>query len=325
MCHSKRQGPAIAAIDKFSKLLPAVSGYLDAEMVPMFPFFAETFRGDAFIFGYQATLVAESINHMMKRDFPPHIHNLTEIRDSYTRSHPVKVLGMKHRMERQSCREHFLRTLVRAPVSRVLCDLIDARVHESGQWYVIRSLHNDDEFEVTVENEKRWMIRTDTPDPRCECNKTSGTGRPCPHLIVLHSQFGEQFFPIAFIAGLWLPGVPTDQIPCLPILTLKAMDDFRRRMVGDGLEEIEATDTRLYESEDPYEQENDRADEHAQDLSPADQPPGNCLHLLYPGKQIAQKGADASSRYKELSTTLMNILESLMEPRNGERRDAKGR
>jgi hypothetical protein len=103
---------------------------------------------------------------------------------------------MKHRMEWQFHREHFLRTLVQAPVSRVVCDLIDARVHESRQWYVIQSPHNDDKFEATAENEKRWMIRGDGSEPRCECNETSGTGPPCSHVVALYSQFAEQSVPI---------------------------------------------------------------------------------------------------------------------------------
>jgi hypothetical protein len=297
MCAMRPQGQAIAAIDKIRDLLPGISGYLDAEVVPMLSFFSDVFRGDAFTLGYHAISIAESANHMIKRYLPPHIHDLTEIRDCYTRSHQVKALGTKHRTERQFYREHFLRTLVHAPVSRVACDLIDARVHESRQWHVIRSLRNADEFEATAENENRWIIRTDAPEPRCECNDTSGTGLPCPHIIALYSQFTEQLFPIALIAGRCLPGVPKNHIPCLPILTLEEMDDFRKHIAGDGLEEEEETvGIRAQEGEDPHEREDYGADDHGQSILAADQQRGRYLRLLYLGKQIAQKGADASSR-----------------------------
>jgi hypothetical protein len=99
MCYSKREGQAIEAINKIRDLLPGISGYLDAEIVPLVSFFTEAFRDDAFTLGYHPTSMAENANHMMKRYLPPHIHSLTEIRDSYTRSHRVKALGTKHRME----------------------------------------------------------------------------------------------------------------------------------------------------------------------------------------------------------------------------------
>jgi hypothetical protein len=103
------------------------------------------------------------------------------------------------------------------------------------------------------------------------------------------------------------------------------MGDFRKHTAGDELEEEEAIDASAHEEECPHEQEGDGADDHAQDLLAADQLHGRCLRLLYLGKQIAKNGADAFARYRELSVTLNNILESLVEPRNGEIRDAERR
>jgi hypothetical protein len=87
MCYSKRQGQAIATIDKMRDLRRGTSGYLDAEIGPMLSFFTEVFRGNEFTLGYDATSVAESANHMTKRYLPSHIPNLTEIRACYPRCH----------------------------------------------------------------------------------------------------------------------------------------------------------------------------------------------------------------------------------------------
>jgi hypothetical protein len=87
ICYAKYEGQVTATIEKIWNLLPDISTYLDAEVVPIFPCFTEAFRGDAMAIGYHATSMAESANRLMKRYHPPSIHNLVEIGECYTRSY----------------------------------------------------------------------------------------------------------------------------------------------------------------------------------------------------------------------------------------------
>jgi hypothetical protein len=247
ICYSKIEGQVNAAIEKIRQLVPTMSDYLEREIIPILSLFTEAFRGDALTLGYHSTSVAESANRMVKRYLPSHIENLVEIRKGYTHAYAVRALGVKHRMERRFPRHYFLRDISNAPVSRVICELIDDRMRDSVACSITRSSDGPADFEVTDSKEGRWRITTQDAIPRCECNDTSGTGLPCSHLIALYHQHAAKTFPLALIAPRWIPVSEELQIPELPDLSLEECDEVERiasEESGDE-EEEEAIQTRM--------------------------------------------------------------------------------
>jgi hypothetical protein len=166
LCYSKRESEVMDAYNKIRQLVPGVPGYLDAEVMNVLPQFAEAFRVDTFTLGFHSTSPAESANDMLKRSIPSKIQRLVQIRESYTRAYHVKALGVMNRKDRQFRVDHFLRTILEAPVSRAVCELVDVQVRESLSWKVTRSDDNSELFEALNEKNVRWKLATNEPGPK---------------------------------------------------------------------------------------------------------------------------------------------------------------
>jgi hypothetical protein len=134
-------------------------------------------------------------------------------------------------------------TTLEAPVSRAVCDLVNAQVRESLSWKVTRSDDNSELFEALNEQNVRWKLETNEPGPRCECNETTGTGLPCQHLIALYPQYANGAFSVALIARRWVPDDGISSLPDLPGLSMEELDTIQRTAGAATMEESETNET----------------------------------------------------------------------------------
>jgi hypothetical protein len=323
ICYAKEEGQVSAAIDKIRHLLPSMSDYLDREITEKLALFSEAFRGDAFTLGFSATSVAESANSMIKRYLPPRVSTLVDIRKACTRSYVVKALGKQAVVQREFRRPHFLWEIYHSQISRTVCSLIDEQVEQSKGWQIHSPHDGSDEFEAICGNGRRWGIKVDERGPICECNETSKTGLPCPHLLALYSQCADHAFPTALIAPRWIPDVNKTEIPALPMLSIEEHDDLQRISVRSTDEEEILPVSDLLDGPNDGPSLND--DPETEAVAQGNTSNGRYARLLYLGKQIAQKGSISPARYEGVIQSLRMVLESLTEPVDGEIRDVDGR
>ena len=306
------------AIEQLRKLIPELVGYIDSELRAYIPHLTEAFRGEALTLGYHSTGVSESSNHMLLRNLPAATHTLTDIRQGFSRAHQIKAATRVEKITRQFQIIHFLEKDFGVKLHRPICHWIDRLVAQSKVWHTQRS----DEFGVYEShyNETIWLLRYDGETaPQCQCNETSATALPCPHMIALFREIGgPQCFPVQMIAPRWIPNFNEIEMPTLPALQIEEHDQMLRALsnVSSDSEQEEGPgmEGRGDDSEfpDTVAGRNETTTERYR-------------RVLYIGKEIAQKASRNEERYDGIVEALRHIRDSLSEVVSGEIRDAVGK
>jgi hypothetical protein len=325
VCKDPADAEVEEAIAKIRLLIPSIAEYLEREVCSRLDLFTEAFRGGALTLGYSTTGLSESANNLIRRILPAALLSLIDIRKGVTKAYQIKALGddrtILHERHPQGAREAWLHgAKLEKPIIRWIEEISKAADACTITLANVTVAEDSDVqfFEACVQGHRSFLIRQTPSELACECDRLSGTGLPCCHLVALFRKCGHGFFPVQLIARRWIRS-PGASIPALPVMRIQD-DDSARKVVAASVTSDEDDDQRP------------TADGDDQLPGPADEPPARLpgqsrryqiLNVL--GKQIAQKGADNPDKFEAAHERLVELLDSMTEERDGDVRDARGR
>jgi hypothetical protein len=312
--YSRRQTRVDQYVRQLNQLLPTLADYIEKEINQCLCFCSEAYRGGALTLGINHTGVAESTNKMLKSS--PVESGFVGIREAHSRNHEIKAAAAQVRISRQFQREHFLHRDFGLELSRPLQKRIDDCVSRSRKWDIHRAPEDATIYLARHQNsDSVWHLRYDeTNPPDCECNETSGTGLPCPHVIALfHQMASDHDFPVQAIAPRWYQRSPHVDLPPLPILRLHEVDAIEKivnALSSDDENRVQSDD----DNDDPV--PPSVTDDSARD---------KYLRMFHVAKEVTRKASTNPTRYDDVLATLSTLLQSLTVEVDGEVRDAAGR
>jgi hypothetical protein len=325
--YSKRQPTVIEALKQLKVLLPTLVNYIIIEIETLLPKLSEAYRENRLRLGSNTTAASERCNRMLKSG--PLVHIFVGIRNSHTRNHELKAAAAQARVSKRFKRAHFLETRFGLELSPAIQVQIDHASSKAAQWEIKLQIDIPGEY-VAQHKHSVWRLRYDGMNvPECECNESTGTGLPCPHVIALFRHFGgEECFPVQAIAERWFVKSPEVQLPPLPQLVLREHDELQHLLTepsSDGEEQKLEEENEDVGDFVPAPTDSGPEDGMASLTVPRENQTQRCRRVLRLGKEIVRRAAGNDTQYETVIDRLREILDSLTMSVDEEVHDAAGK
>jgi hypothetical protein len=285
ICYAKSSVEVEHALDQMIETAPDLQHYLDTNVRPLIPLFADCFKGDKLTLGYRATSVAESANAMIRHHLPGTALRLADLRRvisraySYRRQPPPGPILVSNEM-----REIIASTGLNLEAN--IIEILEKLISKSKRM-VVEVI--PDQGILVTDGQKSYFVEPE----RCQCGDSVCWGLPCPHLILAYRHF-QNTFPAALVHPRWLVAPPDQPFPELELIVrMEAITDSS----SDGSDAQEMSSSSSDEDDSiPIEDLAIMPEEDSREIQgdPDDQDPGSdrarFLTLWQAAKEIARLG-----------------------------------